>query len=126
MKDFKEFNEAVASVLQRKKLARRMSKMARSPAMKIKKKRAALRMRTPGKLALLARKKTIQKFRDKFYPTYGGMALQQRVIVDNKIMQKYGAKIDKISKKLLMKLKKTEMERVKKARASVKLKMQEK
>ena len=120
MKDFKEFNEAVASVLQRKKMARRMSKMARSPAMKMKKKRAALRMRTPGKLALLARKKTIQKFRDKFYPTYGGMALQQRVIVDNKIMQKYGAKIDKISKKLLMKLKKTEMERVKKARAALK------
>ena len=120
MKDFKEFNEAVASVLQRKKLARRMSKMARSPVMKMKKKRAALRMRTPGKLALLARKKTIQKFRDKFYPTYGGMALQQRVIVDNKIMQKYGAKIDKISKKLLMKLKKTEMERVKKNRAALK------
>ena len=126
MKDFKEFNEAVASVLQRKKLARRMAKMAKMPAIKMKKKRAALRMRTPGKLALLARKKTIQKFRDKFYPTYAGMALQQRVIVDNKIMQKYGAKIDKVSKKLLMKLKKTEMERVKKARASVKLKMQEK
>ena len=120
MKDFKEFSEAVASVLQRKKLARRMAKMAKSPAIKMKKKRAALRMRTPGKLALLARKKTIQKFRDKFYPTYGGMALQQRVIVDNKIMQKYGAKIDKISKKLLMKLKKTEMERVKINRAALK------
>ena len=120
MKDFKEFDEAVASVLQRKKLARRMSKMARSPAMKMKKKRAALRMRTPGKLALLARKKTIQKFRDKFYPTYGGMSLQQRVITDNKIMQKYGKKIDKVAKKFLMKLKKTEMERVKKARAALK------
>ena len=126
MKDFKEFNEAVASVLQRKKLARRMAKMAKMPAIKMKKKRAALRMRTPGKLALLARKKTIQKFRDKFYPTYGGMSLQQRVIVDNRIMQKYGKKIDKVAKKLLMKLKKTEMERVKKARASVNLKMQEK
>ena len=120
MKDFKEFDEAVASVLQRKKLARRMSKMARSPAMKMKKKRAALRMRTPGKLALLARKKTIQKFRDKFYPTYGGMSLQQRVITDNKIMQKYGKKIDKVAKKLLMKLKKTELERVKKAKAALK------
>ena len=48
------------------------------------------------------------------------MSLQQRVIIDNKIMQKYGKKIDKLSKKLLMKLKKTEMERVKKARASLK------
>ena len=126
MKNFKDFYEAVASVLQRKKLARRMAKMARMPSIQMKKKRAALRMRTPAKLALLARKKTIQSFRDKFYPTYGGMSLQQRVIVDNKIMQKYGKKIDKVAKKLLMKLKKTELERVKKARASVKLKMQEK
>ena len=126
MKDFKEFDEAVASVLQRKKLARRMAKMAKSPAIKMKKKRAALRMRTPAKLALLAIKKTIQKFRDKFYTTYRCMSFQQRVITDNKIMQKYGKKIDKVSKKLLMKLKKTELERVKKARASVKLKMQEK
>ena len=119
MKTFKDLYE-VASVLQRKKLQRRMAKMAKMPAIKMKKKRAALRMRTPGKLAVLARKKTIQKFRDKFYPGYDGMSLQQRVIVDNKIMQKYGKKIDKLSKKLLMKLKKTEMERVKKARASLK------
>ena len=126
MKKFRKLYTEVASVLQRKKLARRMAKMAKMPAIKMKKKRAALRMRTPAKLAMLARKKTIQKFRDKFYPTYGGMSLQQRVIIDNKIMQKYGKKIDKLSKKLLMKLKKTELERVKKARASVKLKMQEK
>ena len=120
MKRFRKLYTEVASVLQRKKLARRMAKMAKMPAIKMKKKRAALRMRTPAKLAMLARKKTIQKFRDKFYPTYGGMSLQQRVIIDNKIMQKYGKKIDKLSKKLLMKLKKTEMERVKKARASLK------
>ncbi len=120
MKKFRKLYTEVASVLQRKKLARRMAKMAKMPAIKMKKKRAALRMRTPAKLAMLARKKTIQKFRDKFYPTYGGMSLQQRVIIDNKIMQKYGKKIDKLSKKLLMKLKKTEMERVKKARASLK------
>ena len=122
MKKFRKLYTEVASVLQRKKLARRMAKMAKMPAIKMKKKRAALRMRTPAKLAMLARKKTIQKFRDKFYPTYGGMSLQQRVIIDNKIMQKYGKKIDKLSKKLLMKLKKTEMERVKKARASLKAK----
>ena len=88
MKKFRKLYTEVASVLQRKKLARRMAKMAKMPAIKMKKKRAALRMRTPAKLAMLARKKTIQKFRDKFYPTYGGMSLQQRVIIDNKIMQK--------------------------------------
>ena len=116
MKDFKEFDEAVASVLQRKKLARRMAKMAKSPAIKMKKKRAALRMRTPAKLAMLARKKTIQSFRDKFYPSYGEMSLQQRVKVDQMIMQKYGKKIDKISKKAAKVLQKQEVERVKKAK----------
>ena len=124
MKTFKELYEA--SVVQRKKMQRRMAKMAKSPVIQMKKQRAMLKVRNPSKLALLARKKTIQSFRDKFYPTYGGMSLQQRVIVDNKIMQKYGKKIDKVAKKLLMKLKKTELERVKKARTSVKLKMQEK
>ena len=113
---FKDFYEAVASVTQRKKMQRRMSKMARSPAIQMKKKKAALKMRTPAKLALLARKKTIQSFRDKFYPGYKGMGLQQKVKVDQIIMQKYGVKIDKISKKMAMKLKKDEVERVKKAR----------
>ena len=117
MKTFKELYE-VASVTQRKKLARRMSKMARSPAIQKKKQRAMLKMRNPAKLAQLARKKTIQVFRDKFYPGYKEMGLQQRVKVDQIIMQKYGVKIDKISKKMAMKLKKAEVERVKKARES--------
>ena len=116
MKKFKELYEAVASVVQRKKLARRMAKMARSPVMQMKKKRAMLKMRNPAKLALLARKKTIQKFRDKFYPGYKDMGLQQRVKVDQMIMQKYGKKIDKISKKVAKQLQKVEIERVKKVR----------
>ena len=116
MKTFRELYEAVASVVQRKKLARRMSKMARSPTIQKKKQRAMLKMRNPAKLAQLARKKTIQLFRDKFYPGYKGMGLQQKVKVDQIIMQKYGVKIDKISKKMAMKLKKDEVERVKKAR----------
>ena len=120
MKTFKDFYEAVASVVQRKKLQRRMAKMARSPAIQMKKKRAMLKMRNPAKLALLARKKTIQKFRDKFYPSYNEMSLQQRVKVDQMIMQKYGKKIAKIAKKLAMKLQKQEIERVKKAREAQK------
>ena len=116
MKTFKDFYEAVASVVQRKKLQRRMAKMARSPVIQMKKKRAMLKMRNPAKLALLARKKTIQKFRDKFYPGYKDMGFQQRVKVDQMIMQKYGKKIDKISKKVAKQLQKLEVERVKKAR----------
>ena len=45
MKTFLEFiNERVVSVLQRKKQARRMAKLARSPAIKAKKKRALLKV----------------------------------------------------------------------------------
>ena len=119
MKTFKDFYE-VASVTQRKKLARRMAKMAKSSVIQMKKKRAMLRIRNPAKLALLARKKTIQSFRDKFYPDYKDMSLQQRVKVDQMVMQKYGVKIDKISKKVAKQLQKLEVERVKKAKEAVK------
>ena len=116
MKTFKDFYEAVASVVQRKKMQRRMAKMARSPVTQMKKQRARLKMRSPAKLAILARKKTIQSFRDKFYPGYGEMSLQQRVKVDQMVMQKYGKKIDKISKKAAKILQKQEVERIKKAK----------
>ena len=116
MKKFKELYEAVASVVQRKKLQRRMAKMAQSPVIQMKKQRAMLKMRNPAKLAQLARKKAIQSFRDKFYPSYKEMSLAQRVKVDQMVMQKYGKKIDKISKKVAKQLQKLEVERVKKAK----------
>ena len=120
MKTFSEFiNERVVSVAQRKKQARRMAKMARSPAIQAKKRKAMLRMRNPTKLAQVARKKTIQAFRDKFYPQYQNSSLQQRVKIDQLIMVRYGKKIDKISKKMIVILKKKELERVKKARANL-------
>ena len=115
MKKFKELYEVI-SVTQRKKLQRRMAKMAKSPITQMKKRRAAIKMRSPAKIAQLARKKTIQIFRDKFFPGYKGMGLQQRVKVDQQIMQKYGAKIDKVSKKVAMKIKKGEGARIKKAK----------
>ena len=120
MKKFRDFYEAVASVVQRKKMQRRMAKMAKSPVIQLKKQRARLKMRSPAKLAILARKKTIQSFRDKFYPGYGEMSLQQRVKVDQMVMQKYGKKIDKISKKVAKQLQKSEVERVKKAKETQK------
>ena len=120
MKTFLEFiNERVVSVVQRKKQARRMAKIARSPSVQAKKKKAMLKMRNPAKLAMVARKKTIQMFRDKFYPSYKDMSLQQKVKIDQLVMAKYGKKIDKLSKKMAMKLKKKELERIKKARAKL-------
>ena len=120
MKTFSEFiNERVMSVVQRKRAARRMAKIARSPATQAKRKKAMLKMRNPAKLAMFASKKTIQAFRDKFYPQYDDSSLQQRVKIDQIIMVKYGKKIDKLAKKMVMKLKKKELERVKAARANL-------
>ena len=113
---FEQLSEKLVNVAQRKKQARRMAKLARSPAFQFKKKKAMLKMRNPAKLHMAARKKTIQIFRDKFYPSYDEMPIQQKVMVDQRIMAKYGSKIDKISKKVAMKLKKQELERMKQAR----------
>jgi len=115
---FKDLYERKVDVIQRKKQARRMAKLAKSPTFLKKKQRTLLRVRSADRLAQIARKKTIQMYRDKFYPQYKSMGVQQRVVVDQKIMQKYGAKIDKISRKLAMKLRKQEVERVKQARAA--------
>ena len=119
MKNFKDFYE-VMGIIQRKKMSRRMAKMAKSPIMKFKKKKATLKIRNPAKLAQVARKKATQTMRDKFYPSYKEMAVAQKVKIDQMIMQKYGKKIDKIAKKLAMKLQKQEIERVKKAREAYK------
>ena len=113
---FEALSEKLVNVAQRKKQARRMAKLARSPAFQFKKKKAMLKMRNPAKLHMAARKKTIQIFRDKFYPSYDEMPLQQKVIIDQRLIAKYGSKIDKISKKVAMKLKKQELERIKQAR----------
>ena len=118
---FKKLYEGIrrVDVIQRKKQSRRMAKLAKSKSFQFKKQKAALRMRDPAKLQVAAKKKVINSFRDKFYPGYNQMSLQQRVVADSKLNQKYGKKIDKMTKKAVMKLKKQEVERVKKARAAL-------
>ncbi len=118
MKKFTDLYEKKVDVVQRKKQARRMAKLAKSPSFQLKKKRALLKFRSADKIDAAARKKTIQQFRDKFFPQYDEMSLQQRSIVDQKLLQKFGPKIDKISKKMAMRLRKDEVERVKQARAA--------
>ena len=117
---FSDLYEKVVNVVQRKKMARRMAKMAKSKSFQFKKQKAMLKMRNPAKLALVARKKAMQMYRDKLYPGYKDMALPQKVKADQMVIQKYGAKIDKIAKKMAMKLKKVEMERIKAAREKMK------
>ena len=113
---FTDLYEKTVDVVQRRKQARRMSKLQKSPAFQFKKKKAALKMRNPAKLHQLARKKLIQQFRDKFYPGYKDMAIQQRVKTDQLLMQRYGEKIDKLSKRMAMKLKGEEGNRIRAAR----------
>ena len=119
MKTFQELYE-VMSASGRKKLARRMGKLQKSPAFQMRKKKAALRMRDPAKLLTIARKKLMQGYRNKFYPDYAKQPVQRRVIIDQQIMQKYGKKIAKFSQKAAMKLKALEPERIKKAMAAMK------
>ena len=116
MKKFLELYEGVVSTSQRKKLARRMAKLQKSPAFQMKKKRNALKMRDPAKLLVIARKKLMQGYRDKFFPDYKNQSVQRRTLIDQQLMQKYGKKIDKFSKKAAMKLKALEPERIKTAR----------
>ena len=116
MKKFSDLYEKKVDIAQRKKQARRMARLAKSSAFQRKKQRSLLKPRDTAKLTVVARKKTIQKFRDKFYPDYESMAISQKVKIDQNIQQKYGKRIDAISKKTVAKLKSAEKERVAQAR----------
>ena len=116
MSNLSDLYERTVNVVQRRKQARRMARLAKSASFKMKKKRSALRRRSPEKISILARKQAIKMFRDKFYPGYNNMAFAQRVKVDQMLMQKHGTRIDKVAKKKALILKKGESERISKAR----------
>ena len=97
-----------------------MKRMAKSSAFKAKKKRMKLRIASPEKILMKARKLAKQKVLDKFYPNYKAMGLQQRVRVDQIISMKYGGFIDKVAKKSLIVIKKKEVQKVKDAKAAKK------
>ena len=122
MKNFRQFYTEVMSVSTRKKMAKRMAKLARSPAVKMKKARAKLRVRNTAKLAIVARKQALKTIKLKYYPTYNEMPMAQRIKVDQKIQQKYGKAIDKIVRKKMTKLKSSEVSRVSKAKEAQKAK----
>ena len=116
--DFSILDEKVVSVVQRKKQARRMAKLARSASFQAKKKRTMMRMRSSAKLLLVAKKQTLMKFRKKLYPNYNEMSMQQKVRADQVVLQRFGPKIDKISQKLAKKLKTKEFERISNLKAT--------
>ena len=120
MRKFRELYTEVMSVSTRKKMSKRMAKLARSPAVKMKKARTRLKVRSTAKLAIVARKQALKTIKLKYYPTYDEMPMAQRIKVDQKIQQKYGKAIDKIVRKKMTALKSTEVVRVAKAKEAKK------
>ena len=123
MKTFKELTSELVekkaiSLATRRKMARRMAKMAKSSAFKAKVARKKKKLATPEmlhKCALKAAKAVIlQKFANLSPADYMKLSPAARVEIDNRIVSKKGAAIQKIAKKMMIKLKKQELERLKK------------
>ena len=104
---------------QRRKIARRMAKLVKTAGFKKKVERSKRKIASFAKQKVKAAKLAKQKILDKYFPTYKSMGLPQRVKVDQKIQQRYGGMMNKLSVKLMKVVKKKEIEKVKKARASV-------
>ena len=103
---------------QRRKMAIRMKKLAKTASFKKKVERSKLRVASPEKIRVKAAKLAKKKVVDKFYPNYNSMPIQQRVKVDQIISQKYGGMINKIAMKSVKVVKKNELVKVKQARLS--------
>ena len=123
MKSFSEHSDLeeykkTADITQRRKQARRMRLISKQSGFQMKKKRTLMKVRDTSKITKSARNQTIKKFRDRAYPNYDDMSISAKVKADQVVMQRFGRKIDKITKKAVMKLRAAEPERVKKFRAS--------
>ena len=103
----------------RRKIALRMKRLVKTAGFKKKVERSKRKIASFAKQKVKAAKLAKQKVLDKYFPTYKSMGLPQRVKVDQKIQQRYGGMINKLSVKLMKVVKKKEIEKVKKARASV-------
>ena len=104
---------------QRRKIARRMARLVKTAGFKTKVKRSMLRIASVAKQKVKAAKLAKQQVIDKYFPTYKSMGLPQRVKTDQKIQQRYGGLINKLTVKKMKVVKKKEIEKVKKARANI-------
>jgi|TARA_Y100000310_G_scaffold271556_1_gene286077 hypothetical protein len=114
MKTYKEFltERKPLNVAQRKAMARRMSRMMKSSAMKNKIAKAKKRHATPDKLWKRAQKQAKMLIIKKAgYKEYSSLPPVKKMEID-KVLQKKYAKIPAIAKKLVIKLKKAETERM--------------
>ena len=108
------------SILQRRKMGIRMRKMMKNSAVQAKIARAKKKIAPDSKILQRANKAAkqiiIKKFAGLQPNEYANLSLMQRQVIDNKIVSKKSGAIKKIAKKLIVKLKKAELERLKKAR----------
>ena len=103
----------------RREMGRRMKLLAKKASTKLKKKRALLRKRDTASLQKSAAKQAkMIIIKKQLGPEvkYNELPIQKRIQIDQKITAKKAAVIQKMTKKILRKLKAGEGERVKKAR----------
>jgi hypothetical protein len=113
-----ELNEKKAvSMQQRRKMALRMKKLTKSSAFKAKVARRKNKLATPDMLHKRALKKAkmlvLKKFAGLDAKKYAELPPAARIEVDNRITSKKHMVIQKIAKKMMVKLKKAEVERLK-------------
>ena len=121
MKNFKELTSDLQelraiNVAARRKISMRMKRLAKTSAFKAKKERAMKKIASPMKQRIKANKLAKKAIVKKFYPNYDNMSPQMKMKTDQIIQAKYGAAITKIAKRSMLKVKKNELEKVKRAR----------
>jgi hypothetical protein len=127
MKKFKELtSEIEEAVIKRLDLAKlrkrsreqsiRMRRLMKNPAYKKKVELKKKRMKSAPELLVRAQKQARDMVRKKFYPKYDEMGREGKAKINQVISLKHGAKIAKIAKKLLPKVKIQSRELVKRAR----------
>ena len=127
MKKFKELtSEIEESVIKRLDLAKlrkrsreqsiRMRRLMKNPAYKKKVELKKKRMKSAPELLVRAQKQARDMVRKKFYPKYDELGREGKAKVNQVVSLKHGAKIAKIAKKLLPRVKIQSRELVKRAR----------
>ena len=127
MKKFKELTseieEAVVKRLDLAKLRKRsreqsirMRRLMKNPAYKKKVELKKKRMKSAPELLVRAQKQARDMVRKKFYPKYDEMGREGKAKINQVVSLKHGAKIAKIAKKLLPRVKIQSRELVKRAR----------
>ncbi len=127
MKKFKELTDEIEeAVMKRLDLAKlrkrskeqsiRMRRLMKNPAFKKKVELKKKRMKSAPELLVRAQKQARDMVRKKFYPKYDEMGREGKAKINQVISLKHGAKISKIAKKLLPRVKIQSRELVKRAR----------